>query len=99
MKSIDVTDFQDNLKGYLTGDEVLTIERDGQPIGYYLPAEVTTEPERRKHAIEELGKTVQRILDETGMTEDELVSLFDLNVPLDELPFPRRLLASHATRG
>jgi hypothetical protein len=47
MKNIEVNDFQDNVIDYLAGDEVLTIERDGKPIGYYLPAEVTIEPERR----------------------------------------------------
>jgi hypothetical protein len=99
MKSIEVSDFAEDIIDYLTGDEVLTILRHGEPVGYYIPAEVTTTPARNKRAIEELGETVQRILDRTGLTEDELVQLLDPNVPLHELPPPRRKLASHASRG
>ena len=32
-----------------------------------------------------LERTVERVLAETGMTEDELSRLFDLSVPIEEL--------------
>ncbi|HKG24371.1 MAG TPA: hypothetical protein VKB09_01935 [Thermomicrobiales bacterium] len=99
MKSIEVGEFQDHIVEYLSGHEVLTIERDGKALGYYLPANVTPQPVRQNRALDQLGETVQRILDETGMTEDELVRRFDLSEPLEGLPRALRTPATHGSRG
>jgi hypothetical protein len=43
---------------------------------------VQRDQEAVERAVEQLGRTVNRILDETGMTEDELVDLLDIRKPL-----------------
>lgn len=48
----------------------------------YRPAK--RDEEKVRQALDRLGATVDRILAETGMTEDELADLFDLSKPLPE---------------
>ncbi|MGH2558497.1 MAG: hypothetical protein ACRDJH_05490 [Thermomicrobiales bacterium] len=106
MKRIGVREFRDHATKYLAGDEVLAIERHGNQIGVYIPTKATRrEPvkagrrEDVDEALERLGETVQRVLEETGMSEDELADFFDLNKPVPELPEPRtseRLTTTHA---
>ena len=37
MKRVGVREFRDHATHYLSGDEVLVIERHGAPIGFYIP--------------------------------------------------------------
>ncbi len=100
MKRVGVREFRDHATKYLAGDETIVVERHGKPIGMYTPvgpSGLQLHPDfgNREAALEaaaRLEKTVQKILDETGMTEDEFADLFDLNKPLpDKLPgHPRR---------
>jgi hypothetical protein len=99
MRRAEAQEFCDNACQFVEGDEVITIERDGEPFGYYIPARVVSEPVRKERAFERLGEVVQQILDRTGMTEDELARLFDLSVPLDELPPPRPQVPAAAARA
>jgi DNA-binding FadR family transcriptional regulator len=46
---------------------------------------IKRDPERAKRALDKLGETVEAILEETGMTEDELVDFFDVSRPMPEL--------------
>jgi FMN-dependent NADH-azoreductase len=39
------------------------------------------DPQKAKQAAEDLRKVTERLLAETGMTEDELVELFDMSKP------------------
>lgn len=94
MKHIGVREFRDHATRYLAGDEVLAIERHGQPIGFYIPT-AASRIEARAHAMERLERTIQRVLAQTGLTEDELADPFDLNKPVPELPKPT---AKHADR-
>ena len=41
----------------------------------------TATPDEWRDALEEFDRAVKRVLNETGMTEDELADLFDLNKP------------------
>jgi hypothetical protein len=81
MRHIGVREFRDKATTYLSGDEVLAVEKHGRPIGYYIPAPRASE-EKIRQDLEQLATAVKRALDETGMTEDELADLFDLNKPL-----------------
>ncbi|MGH3168434.1 MAG: hypothetical protein ACRDN0_21455 [Trebonia sp.] len=54
----------------------------GQVIGFYIPVEGDREHARR--AIERLGRSVDEILAETGMTEDDLAQVLDLLRALPE---------------
>jgi hypothetical protein len=97
MKWVGVRAFRDHATKYLAGDEPLAIERHGEPIGYYFPVAVERrDPEaeaarrqRLQESIAALEKTIQEVLDRTGMTEDELADLFDPNIPLPETPIRR----------
>lgn len=99
MKRIGVREFRDHATRYLAGDEVLAIERHGQPIGFVIPAG----RHRRAaagEAVERLEQIVQRVRVETGLSEDELSWLFDLNEPVPERPNARTSEpgAAHASR-
>ncbi len=89
MKRLGVREFRDHATRYLAGNEVLAIERHGQPIGFYIPTD-SSRRERFTQALQRLEHTVQRILAETGISEDELSKLFDLNEPIEDRPRPRR---------
>ena len=89
MKRVGVREFRDHATRYLAGDEVLAIERHGRPIGFFIPTEAGRR-ESLAQALDRLGQTVTRILAETGMTEDELSRLFDLNEPVPDRPPARR---------
>lgn len=85
MKRVGVRDFRNRASEYLSGDEVLAVERHGQPIGFYIPMG-TSRREGFAQALERLEHTVQRMVVETGMSEEELSRLFDVKEPLPEQP-------------
>ncbi len=83
VKHVGVREFRDHATQYLSGDEVLAVERHGEPIGFYIP----TRPSKKEslaQALERLEETVQHVLERTGMSEDELADLFDLKQPLPD---------------
>ena len=89
MKRIGVREFRDHATQYLAGDEVLVIERHGRPIGFYIPTSADSgvlHPERWTQALERLDQTVQGVLAETGLSEDELSRLYDLSQPVPDRP-------------
>lgn len=100
MKRVGVREFRDHATRYLAGKEPLTIERHGEPIGYYFPvANERRDPEHelaRRARIEaedaRFAKLMQEIFERTGMTEDEFARYFDLNQP-----FPDDLQGSNLT--
>lgn len=85
MKRVGIREFRDHATQYLAGDEVLAIERHGQPIGFYIPAgasrQVSCVP-----ALERLEQTVRRVLAETGLSEEELSRLYNLAEPVPDQP-------------
>lgn len=97
MKRINIGDFREHMDDYVACDQVLEIERDGRRVGVFIPvaaspSDVVAPREPKpdvKEAMDRLGQAVQRVLDETGLTEDELVDLFDLNKPFPEGPIGR----------
>lgn len=83
MKHVGVREFRDHATQYLAGDEALAVERHGEPIGFYIP----TKGNRREsfeQALEQLEQTVQRMVAETGLSEEELSRLFDVKQPLPD---------------
>ncbi len=81
MRHVGVREFRDKATAYLSGNEVLTVEKHGQPIGYYIPAPHASHKKIRED-LAQLAMAVKQALDETGMTEDEFADLLDLNKPL-----------------
>jgi hypothetical protein len=85
MKRVGVREFRDHATQYLAGDEVLAIERHGSPIGFYIPARAGRR-ERGAEALERLERSVERVLAQTGLSEEELSRLFDLSEPVPVPP-------------
>jgi hypothetical protein len=56
---------------------VLVVERHGRPIGFYIPAAARRDEELRE-ALKRLEQVVEEVLDQTGLTEEELSQAFDL---------------------
>jgi hypothetical protein len=89
MKSVGVREFRDHASKYLDTDEILSIERHGRTIGYFIPAKgEPTVAERRaqlKEALDGLAKLSKEIQERTGLTEDEVADLFDYKKPLPDV--------------
>jgi hypothetical protein len=82
MRHVGVREFRDKATAYLSGNEILTVEKHGQPIGYYIPVPRASQEERRT-ALAQFHAAVERFLEESGLTEDELADHLDLNKPFD----------------
>jgi antitoxin (DNA-binding transcriptional repressor) of toxin-antitoxin stability system len=89
MRRVGIREFRDHATQYLGGDEVLAIERHGQPIGFYIPTGASRQ-ESFLQALERLEQTVQQVLAETGLSEEELSRMYDLAASVPERPRQRR---------
>ncbi len=76
LKSVGVREFRDHATTYLSGVDPVAVSRHGHVIGFYIPVEPDTEAASR--ALEQLGATVERVLADSGLSEEELAQLFDL---------------------
>jgi len=74
VKNVGVREFRNNASAYLSGPDVVAVNRHGKVVGFYIPIERDEDEVRR--AVVKLGATVEKVLEETGMTEDELALLF-----------------------
>lgn len=79
LKNVGVREFRDHATTYLSGSEPIAINKHGRVIGFYVPLERDEHEVRR--ALAQLGESVGRVLEETGMTEDDLAALLDLRGP------------------
>ena len=70
LKNVGVREFRDHATVYLSGSDPVAVSKHGQVIGFYIPVEADREQATR--ALEQLGRSVEEILAQTGMTEDEL---------------------------
>jgi hypothetical protein len=82
MKSIGVREFRDHATTYLSGPDPVAVSKHGHVIGFYIPIERDEDEVRR--AVVGLGEAVGQVLQETGMSEEELASLLDLRQALPE---------------
>ena len=76
VKEVGVREFRDNATKYLSGTETVAVSKHGRIIGFYIPLERDEDEVRR--AIDDLGKAVNQVLQETGMNEEELIDLLGL---------------------
>jgi len=79
LKSVGVREFRDHATSYLSGSDPVAVSKHGRVIGFYIPLDRDEDEVRR--AVARLGESVEQVLDETGLTEDELAGLVDLRRP------------------
>jgi antitoxin (DNA-binding transcriptional repressor) of toxin-antitoxin stability system len=77
VRRVGVREFRDKATQYLAGGEPLVVERHGRPIGFYIPATARRDEELRE-ALKRLEEAVEQVLEESGLTEEELSQAFDL---------------------
>lgn len=82
LKTVGVREFRDRATAYLSGTEPVAVSKHGHVIGFYLPVERDQDHVRR--ALDKLGRSVEKVLAETGLSEEELAELFDLRRSLPE---------------
>ena len=82
LKSVGVREFRDHATAFLSGTDPIAVSKHGQVIGFYIPVE--RDHEQAARAIEQLGRTVEQLLEDTGMSEDQLAELLDLRRALPE---------------
>ena len=80
MKTIGVREFRDQASALLASGETLAIERHGRPIGFYVPIKAV-DRKAGKEAMDKFGALIEEILEQTGMTEDELAEAFTAGWP------------------
>jgi hypothetical protein len=82
MISVGVREFRDRATAYLSGTDPVAVSKHGHVIGFYIPLERNEDDVRA--AVGKLGAAVQQVLQQTGMSEEELANLVDLRRALPE---------------
>jgi hypothetical protein len=75
LKQVGVREFRDHATTYLSGSAPVAVSKHGRIIGIYVPLKRDEDEVRR--AWDRFGESINRVLQETGMTEDELADLLD----------------------
>ncbi len=75
MKRVGIREFKDKATALIAEEKGLVIERHGKPVGFYIPL-VKKDKAQAKEAVEKLERTIEDVLERTGMTRDELVAFF-----------------------
>ena len=73
MRSVGVREFRDHATKLIGAGETLVIEKRGEPVGFFVPI-IAKDRRAGAQALERLDVLVTEVLEETGLTEDELVS-------------------------
>lgn len=79
LKSVGVREFRDHATTYLSGSEPIAVRKHGRVIGFYIPVERDDADVAR--ALAHLADTVDRVVAQTGLSEDDLAELLDLRRP------------------
>ena len=82
MQHVGVRDFRDNATKYLSGKDMLAIEKHGRLIGYYIPVPQASGEETRQ-TLAAFDAAVEKFLEATGMRRDELADALNLTTPFD----------------
>jgi antitoxin (DNA-binding transcriptional repressor) of toxin-antitoxin stability system len=79
MTNVGVREFRDHATKYLAGPEPVAVSRHGKVIGFYIP--LRRDEDEVRHAVAQLGEAVEQVIDEIGLSEDELTGLLDTRWP------------------
>lgn len=72
MRAVAATEFQNDAEQLMAERETLRIDHRGRPIGFYVPIAAKDRRSGRE-SLGRLGKLVEEVLEQTGLTEDEFV--------------------------
>lgn len=72
MRQVGIRGFKNQVTALINSGETLVIERRGKPVGFFVPI-VAKDRRAGPAALGRLGKVVEAVLAETGLTEDQLV--------------------------
>jgi antitoxin (DNA-binding transcriptional repressor) of toxin-antitoxin stability system len=76
LKTVGVREFRDHATTYLSGSDPVAVSKHGRVVGFYIPLQRDEDEVRR--ALAQLGETVGQVLEETGLSEEELAQMFDM---------------------
>lgn len=76
LRNIGVRDFRDHATTYLSGPDPVAVNKHGRVIGFYIP--VDRDDEEVTRAVARLSETVDRVVAESGLSEDELADDLDV---------------------
>lgn len=71
VRHVGVREFKDQATSMMSTGETLVIERHGKPIGFFVPVNAK-DRKRGRAALGRLGQAVAKILDETGLDEEQM---------------------------
>jgi hypothetical protein len=97
MRRVEAEEFERHPERYLASDEAISVEREGVAIGVYIPSVrvpsrgVVGEVDQSDGAaLRDWDQLARDMMARTGLSEDELADLFDLNKPLPDGPIGRQ---------
>ena len=73
LKTVGVREFRDRATTYLSGTEPVAVSKHGQVIGFYIPVE--RDQAEVSRALAQLSRSVEKVLADSGLSEEELVEL------------------------
>ena len=77
MRKVGIKEFRDNATKLLAAGETMLVERHGHPVGYFIPVKQKGSAEADEAAAR-LAEVLERAVNESGLSEDELAELFTL---------------------
>ncbi len=85
MRVIGVREFRDQASSVLGGNELVRVERNGEPIGFYVPL-VPVDRAAAREAVERQIEMLEYLHARTGLTEEEFIReiMGDDYVPEDD---------------
>jgi hypothetical protein len=78
MKLLGIREFRNKVSHHLASGEVLGIQNHGRLIGIFMPIR-SPDPQKLEEAAERLAMSVEKVMQETGISAQELEALFDLS--------------------
>lgn len=76
MRKVGIREFRDKATTLLATGETLLVERHGHPVGYFVPIKQRDPEYGSTH--ERLAAALERVVQDTGLTEEALAELFTL---------------------
>ena len=77
MRKVGIKEFRDNATKLLAAGETVLVERHGRPVGYFIPVKQKGGAEADEAAAR-LAEVLERAVNESGLSENELAELFTL---------------------